>query len=147
MAADISGKAVVWGINNVTYTGGIVSGTNAADAQSLRLTRDSSKAEVADRTGATVTQIYYNFKKTLSATVVPVHASAITGAQASLDAWMPKAGTAITLADSAAAFIDGVNSGVFNVTSATANQTNDGHTTVDLEAEQYEDNDVTTTVS
>lgn len=143
MAHSQRGLAIVWGAQGVTFTAGIVSGTNGAKTQSLRVVRSSDKAEVMNDQGEVVGQVYFNGKKTLSISVIPSHASAISSAQSSLDAHLIAPGTKVTVADDQGTTVDGD----YNLISATANRTNNGVAVVDVELEKYDANDVTTSVS
>lgn len=143
MAATLKGLAVVYGVAGVTMTAGIVSATNGAQTQSLRLVRNSDKVEIKNDAGEVVGQVFVNGKKTLSLTVVPSHASAISSAQGSMDAYNIAAGTKITVVDAAGTVVDGD----YNLISSTQNRTNDGVATLDLEMEKYDANDVTGTIT
>ena len=143
MAATLRGLAVVWGAQGITFTAGIVSSTNGAATQSLKVARGSDKAEIKNDQGEVVGQVFFNGKKTLSITVIPSHASSITSAQSSADAYLIAPGTKMTVVDAQGAIVDGD----YNLLSATGNRTNEGAMTVDLEMEKYDANDVTTTVS
>jgi len=142
--ATIKGKAVVWSIGGITFTAGIVSGSNPEFVQSARFNRGSEKTEIKDDGGVIRTQVFHGFKKTLSITVVPSGASTIANAQASADAHTPAPGTTITVVDAAGTVIDAS----YNLISATQNRSVDGVATVDLELEQGdESNDLTVAVS
>lgn len=145
MAATIKGRAVLWSIGGVTFTAGIVSGTNASFPQSLRVTRGSNKTEVIDDGGVIRTQVFHGFKKTLSISVIPCDdAAVLADANSSADAHMPAPGTKITVADASGTIIDAS----YNLISATQNRSVDGVASVDLELEQGDEgNDLTTTAA
>ena len=137
------GLAVVYGVDGITFTAGIVSATNGAQTQSLRVVRSSDKVEIKNDLGDVVGQIFSNGKKTLSITVIPSHATVKATAQSSYDAHLIPPGTTVTIADANGAVIDDD----YNLLSATGNMTNDGVATIDLELESYDDNDVTVATS
>ena len=131
MAAIIKGTGVVWSVGAIVFTAGIVSGTNAAYTQSARMARTSEKTEVKDNGGVIKAVAFHGFKKTLSLTVVPAHATTLAGAVTSLDAWNPPPGTLVTLTDDQGTLLDDN----YNVISSSQSRTVDGVVTVDLELE------------
>ena len=141
MAATQSGQAIVWGVGGIATTVGIVSGTTKANFQTANYAKDSDKAYIANEDGDTVGRVDYNFKKTLRLTVVPNGTLDISDALTSLDAWTPTPGTKVTITDSKGD-IDATWAGVWLLNSATQNRTNTGAVTVDLELEQFVDNNV-----
>lgn len=143
MSATLKGLAVVWGAQGITFTAGIVSATNGAQTQSLRVVRDSGKAYIKNDQGETVGRVDFDGKKTLSISVVPSHASSLSSAQTSMDAYLIAPGTKITVVDAQGAVVDGD----YLLNSATGNRTNEGTAVVDLEMEKFDANDITTTVS
>lgn len=134
MAETQRGRAVVWSIGGITYTGGIVSSTADRFIQSVRVSRQSEKANIKDDGGTIRTQIFHGFTKTLSLTVVPAATSGANteaNAQASADSHCPAPGTVVAIADDSGTIIDDN----YNVISATQNRTVDGVATIDLELE------------
>jgi len=139
MAATVKGKAIVWGVAGITLTAGIVSGTNGAENQSADFTRSSEKVEIANGDGETVTQVFYNLKKSLTLNIVPSHASVAATAATSADAWMPAPGTLVTVVDANGTIIDGD----YNCISAKQTRSNTGAASGTVELEKYEANNVT----
>jgi hypothetical protein len=107
MAATMSGKAVVFSIGGITYTAGLVTGTNAGFIQSQSFGRTADKVDVKNQDGAVAAQCFSGFKKTISHDIIPAHASTIAGAKASLEAHMLKPGTLMTIVDADGTTIDG----------------------------------------
>lgn len=141
--ATIKGKALVWSVNGISFTAGIVTATAGSAAfQSSRIVRSSDTAEVKDSNGEVVSKVFFNPKKTFTVTAVPT-ATSIANAQASGDAWLPAPGTLITAVDSDGTIVDGD----YNVLTATQTRTNDGAMAVELELEKFDNNNVTTTAS
>ena len=147
-----NGVAIVWGNEGLTFTGGVArTESTHFDTQSIRVTRGSDNVEVADRQGEIRADVYYNFKRNMSLTVVPSGTTS-TLAATSLAIWMPRAGSAVTMT-STGAFLDTPPDGVatmvaptvWNIASSVANQSNTGVTTVDLELKQGEVNNVAVT--
>ena len=130
----------------MTLVGAALAATDSGLAQSAKVTLDSNVGDVVDRTGQTVGKVFYNRKKTVSLTVIPA-GTTVALAQAAAVAWMPLPGTAVTVTEAAPTIFGGVQSGKFNCISSTANQTNDGAATVDIELEQFEDADVSLAIS
>lgn len=148
--ATVRGTAVVWGSNNVTMTGAVISATHSSLRQSIDVTRDSSKVDVQDYQGDTKACVFHDFKKRVTINVIPT-GTTLAAAASSLDAYMPKAGEAITLVPSGVTltgtFLNGINSGAYNVLSSRIAQTNTSVSIVTIECEQYEANDVTLAVT
>ncbi len=142
MAEVIKGTGVRWGVGGVTFTAGIVSGTNAMHMQNFDFDRTTDKAELKDANGEVIGVVFYNGKRILRITVVPTGAS-ITAANSSVDAYMIAPGTKITIADSEGASIDGD----YNLISSKMRGSNADFTMVDLELEDFDANDVTATIS
>ena len=143
MAEVVKGLGIRWGAAGVTFTAGIVSSSNGQQVQSIDLERTSDKGEIKDSNGEVVGQVYYNGKKTLRITVVPSHATTISGAQSSVDAHLIAPGTKITIVDGEGTILDGD----YNLLSAKARLSNTDATMVDVEMEKYDANDVTATIS
>lgn len=137
----IKGKGVVWGSNGTTFTAGIVEATNAGVKESLRIVRDSDKFDFVDNIGDRIGQVFYNLKKTISATIVP-YGTSTSQAQSSVAAWMLAPGTKITI-------VDGDRSATesYNCVSVTLNRTQTGLAMLDIEAELSEANDITGVIS
>jgi hypothetical protein len=144
MSAVIKGSGVVWSTGGITFTAGIVSSTNASLPQSASFQRTSEKTEIKDNGGIIRTQVFHGFKKSISITVVPSHASTVSGARSSMDAHCLTPGTTITVVDDSGTLLDAS----YNLISSRQNRSVDGVATVDLELEQGdESNDLTTAVS
>jgi hypothetical protein len=149
MAASIKGTAVFWSTGAITFTAGIVSSSNASMVQSATIERTSDVARIKSTDGTVRTVVFSGLTRNLRITVVPCGAtppttSTIADAKTSAEAYIPKAGTLITVADDAGSVIDGN----YNCISATQNRTVDGVVTVDLVLEgSDESTDITTLVS
>jgi hypothetical protein len=143
MAVKNTGLAVVWGIKGVTFTAGIVSSSNGAQTQSLRLVRTADKTDIKNDQGEVVGHVFANGRKTLSITVVPSHATVIATAQTSVDAHLIAPGTKVTVVDSQGAVVDDD----YNCLTATLNATNEGAQTVDLELEAFDAYDTTVAIT
>lgn len=135
MAEVQKGFGVVWGTGTLTVTGGILSGTTTAAVQTITLTRNSEKTNIKTIGGEVAAQVFHGFMKTASVTVIP-SGTTIALAATSSDSWMPKPGTAVTLADSYGTLLDDN----WNVISARQGRTVDGAATVDLELEAGDEN-------
>jgi hypothetical protein len=142
MAETIKGVGIVWGVNGISLTAGIVSGTTLAKTQSFNFDRSADKAEIRDGDGEVCGQAFYNAKRTLSLTVVPTGTS-LANAVTSADAWTPAPGTLITIVDADGAIVDGN----YNLISAKLRGSNTEARMADIELERYEANDVTATIS
>jgi len=139
------GLGVVFGVDNVTITGAIVSATTGALLQSLDQVRGAEVAYAKDYIGNTRSAVFFDPNRKLSISVIPSGTS-VAAALASLDAWVPASGGTATIAADGA-FIDGANGGKYNILSARAAETNTGIAVVTLELEAFEANDVTLLVA
>jgi hypothetical protein len=143
MSAIVKGRGVMWSIGGVTFTAGIVSGTNTSLPQSVSFKRMSEKTEVLNINGSAVSEIFHGFKKTSSMTIVPSGTS-IALASTSMDAYHLAAGMKITVADAVGTILDGN----YILLSATQNRTIDGVATIDIELENGDEGvDYSTTVT
>ena len=146
MAAVQKGRAVIWGCNGITFVGGIVEADDAADKQSMSYTKDSDKAYIPDGNGDTAGRVDYNHKKTITITVIPNGGTVLADAQAALSAYMPDAGTVVEITDSDGdagdEHQDGDDHSWWLVNRATQNRSNTGPTTIELELEQFKENNV-----
>lgn len=146
MAATIKGLGIVWAVNGITMTAGIVSSTAGQAVQSLTYSRTSDKVEIKNDLGEVVGEVYYNGKRELRLTVIP---SAVTGtntianAVSSLDSHLIAAGTKITIADSSGTVMDGD----YNLDSCEMRGDNSSPRMVDIVMHKFDANDVTTTIS
>lgn len=130
MSALIKGNGIIWSVGGITFTAGIVSATNAAFQQSQRMSRSSEKSEIKGTDGEIKAQVFHGFRKQLSIQVAPNHATTLTGARASAEAWMPKPGTKITVADSGGEFAIAADN--YNCLSADQARTVDAVGLIDL---------------
>src|SRR6185369_852223 len=105
------GLGVVFGVDNMTFTGAIVSATTGMLLQSLDQMRDTEVAYAKDYIGNTRTAVFFDPKRKLSISVIP-SGTTLALALASLDAWVPAGGVTATIAADGA-FIDGANSGKY----------------------------------
>lgn len=143
-----SGLAVVWAVEGVTMTAGIVSATNAQKIQSLSCVRDTEKVYVKSDLGETVGRIDVDGKVTLTLSVIPCHATAPllkATATTSFYAHLIAPGTKVTVAD--AQSLTSPFEGDFKLNRCTGNKTNTGVAVVELELEKYTDNDITVSVA
>lgn len=147
MSANMKGLGARWGCNGITFTAGIVSTDNGQQVQSLNINRTSDSQEGRNGIGECVGKVFYNGKKEVTITVLPSHPTTIAGGTASLDAHMIPPGTTVTILDAEGASIDNLFGGRFNLISARQNLSNTNYAMVDLDLEQYTDNDVTTAVT
>lgn len=143
MAATVKGLAIVWAVNGITFTAGIVSATTGAETQSLNLVRSSNRVDIMNDIGETVGEVYVNGKKEITVKAVPSHASAISSAQTSADAWTPAPGTKMTIADAEGTIIDGD----YNLDEATLDADNQSPRTVTIKMHKFDANDVTATIT
>jgi hypothetical protein len=148
MAADIKGTAVYWSMGGITFTAGIVSGSNPSMPQSLRFGRSSENTKIKDNNGDLKTIVYHGPMKTLSITVIPSSTS-IAGAVASAEAHMIAPGTKVTVADASTSASDTGQIVETNwiLVSATQNRTVDGVVTIDLELENATQADLSTSAA
>jgi len=146
MAATLKGKAAVWGVQGLTFSGVVISATTGK-IQSLDFTKDSDVVQLEDEQGEVVGESFFNAKHVINITVIPIDATAIATAQTNLDAMIPAPGTTITIADTTSTVTDGTNSGKFSVLSTKLGKTNKGYATIDMQIRQYVANDVTTAIS
>lgn len=129
------GRAVVFDVDGITFTAGIVSTATGHLNQSARFARAGDVARVRDGEGDEVNQTFYNRKKTLTITVIPaalVAGNTFANANTFGDNCTPKPGTTITVADADGTLIDAS----YNLISATQNRTNTDAMAIDLELEQ-----------
>lgn len=131
MSAVLKGMGIVWSEGGITFTAGIVSATNLSLPQSANFSRTSEKTDIKGNGGTVLGQVYHGFKKVLSLTVIPCHASTVAGAITSKDAHVLKPGTTITVADASGTLMDDS----YNLLSSREGRTVDGVCTVDLEME------------
>lgn len=144
MSAILKGLGIVWSEGGITFTAGIVSATNLSLPQSANFSRTSEKTDIKGNGGTVLGQVFHGFKKVFAVTVIPYHASTISGAVTSKDAHVLKPGTTITVADASGTLIDGS----YNLLSAREGRTVDGVSTVDLEMEASDESvDFTTAVT
>jgi hypothetical protein len=131
MSAVLKGMGIVWSEGGITFTAGIVSATNLSLPQSANFSRTSEKTDIKGNGGTVLGQVFHGFKKVLSITVIPYHATTIAGAITSKDAHVLKPGTTITVADASGTLMDDS----YNLLSSREGRTVDGVVTVDLEME------------
>jgi hypothetical protein len=142
MAEIQKGLGIVWGVDGITLTAGIVSATTAAKFQSFNFDRSADTAEIKNGDGEVAGKVFYNAKRTLSITVIP-SAATLAGAPTSADGWLPAPGTKITVADADGTVIDGD----FTLLSAKLRGTNTEARMADIELEKFDANDVSTTIA
>lgn len=142
MSATINGRAVLWSTGGITFTAGIVSASNPGMAQSSTFQRTSEKTEIKDDGGTIRTQVFHGFRKTLSITVIPYHASDLSNAADAHDAYLLAPGTKITVVDGA-----GNIAGDYNLLSSRQGRSVDGVATIDLELEQGDEGQDLTTAT
>lgn len=140
--ATLKGSAVVFGAENLTITGVIANANALAYTQSLRHVRDSDVVNVANASGDDASQVFYNLKRKVSISVIPYHGTTTSGARANLASWMPGAGGTLTV-------VDGIGNADddYNIMSCSEGRTNTGITTVDLELESRDANDITAAIT
>jgi hypothetical protein len=146
MAEVVKGVGLVWGVNGITCTAGIVVGTSGQAVQSMTYSRTSDKYELKDGDGEVIGEVYYNHKREIRLTIIPRAVSGtntIANAEASADAHTPSAGTMVTIADANGTSIDGD----WNVDSAELRGENTGPRMVDITMHKFDANSVTTTIS
>ena len=143
--ATLKGKAVVWGVDGVTFTGFDAS-EPTGETSSLNFQRASDMKEIKDDIGNTVGAVFFNAQNTLRIDVVPSAAS-IAAAKSNMDKFLPVPGTVITVIDADSTKTDGTNSGKYLYISGELRRTPDGEAVISMELKQWVDNDVTTTVS
>jgi hypothetical protein len=143
MAADIKGTAIVWAMGGVTFTAGIVSGTNASMPQSLRHSRSAENTKIKDTAGDVKTIVYHGPMKSISISVVP-SASSIAAAVTSKEAHIIAIGTKVTVADASGTC---AIEGNWIVSGVTENRSVDGVVTIDLELENSSADDLSTSAS
>lgn len=143
------GYAAVTGVDGITFTAGIVSGTHAAKNQSAEHTRDSSRAYLRDGAGDTAGVYFHDAKQVINITVIPGHGSppttpgTIADARTSLSAWRVAPGTLVTIADGDGTIIDGD----YNLLSSKERRTNTDYVMLDLELEKFDANNATAPTS
>lgn len=130
MSAIVKGKGLVWSVGALVFTAGVVSGTDAAAQQSQRLERTSEKAELKDVGGTIIGQVFHGFKKTLTLTISPYHATTQAGAYASANNWFLQPGTLVTITNAAGDFAAAADN--YNVISASQPRVVDGLAMIDL---------------
>jgi len=144
MAELVKGLGVRWGVNGIAYTGGIVSATTAAKIQSMNTDRTSEKKDITNESGETVGQVFYNAKRSVTITVVPVGSSTVGSglgeAGTSADAHMPAPGTKLDVTDSKGTIIDDS----YNILSAKMRLSNTDVAMIDIELESFDANEVAT---
>lgn len=143
MAATVKGIGIRWAAGGITMTAGIVSSSNAQEVQSLTISRTADKVEIKNDIGEVVGEVYYNGRKELRLTVIPTHATTVTGAQSSVDAHLIAAGTKITVVDGEGTVIDGD----YNLDSAEGRGDNNSAFMVDIVMHKFDANDVTATIT
>jgi hypothetical protein len=144
MSAEIQkGKAVIWSIGTLVFTGGIASVTAKFLPQKFDFNRSSQKTEIKGLDGGTQAVVFSDFKKSISITVVP-SSTTLTLAKASGDLWLPKPGTSVTITDTEST----LTGATYNVNSSKQGRTVDGVVTADLELETSDDGyDITTLIA
>lgn len=141
------GRAVVFDVDGITFTAGIVSANTAHFNQSARLERNGDVARIRNGEGNEAAHVFYNRKKTLTVTVIPCSLSGtntIANAIASADGFTAQPGTAVTVVDADGSIIDAT----YNLISATQSRTNTDAASIDLTLEQSDEGiDLTAAVS
>lgn len=138
--ATIKGKGIVWSVNGITMTAGIVTATGSTGAlQSMRLIRSADNAEVKNSDGETVVKVFFNHKKTVTIGVVPT-GTTVALAQAAGDGWVPASGLLVTMVDADGTIADDN----YNVLQSSQNRTNDGVMSGEVELEAFDANEVAT---
>lgn len=130
----------------MTFLAGIVSGTNKGYNQSASVMRDADHKYVKDASGDSVVDFITNRKRTVSITVVPYHATTMSGARTSTAAYRLAPGTQVKITDTLSEAFGVASPGTaYLLVSSKEGRTNDGFVTIDLELTNRDDNDVTTT--
>lgn len=137
------GKAVVWGVDGVTFTG---FGSVTAESNSMDFERSADQKEIPDDIGNTVGLVLYNSKNTFRMTVTP-SAATIAAAKTNMDGFTPVPGTIITVADADSTITDGTQTGKYILLSAKLNRAQNSEATVDMELVQWVDNDVAVAIT
>jgi len=148
MSAVIKGLGVMWSVQDVTFTAGIVSTNNDQLFQSLRFSRSADNVSLKTFEGTIVGKVFSGFKRSLSITVIPVSSVNQAGAITSSNAHQLKPGTTITVLDASSDSI-GVSPGVsYNLISSRNTRSVDGVSMVEMELQQGDEGtDITTAVS
>jgi hypothetical protein len=139
--STLKGIGAVWGVGGVTFSGVVISGS-VAKQQSFSFERSASNAKLANESGDTVGESYYDQLHTVRASMIPVGA-AISNARTSLDTCLPSPGTKITLVDTEST----VSPANYVVDRATNSRTNTGFASIDLEMHKPGDTDIATTIT
>jgi len=146
MSVSIKGTGIFWSIGGVTFTAGIVTGTNGGFFQSVDYSRTGEKTEVKDDGGTIKAVAFHGKKKVLRATIVP-NGTTLANAAASAEAHIPTVGTTITVAESVSAGSITMEAS-YNLTSVSQKRVVDNVVTVDVEMEGSDEGvNITTDVS
>jgi len=145
MSAVIKGLGVMWSVQDVTFTAGIVSGSNDQLFQSLRFSRSADKTNLKTFEGTVVGQVFSGFKRSLSLTVIPVSAVSQAGAITSANAHQLKPGTTIKVVDASSDSIGGASGVEYNLISSRQSRTVDGVATIEMELQQGDEGTSITT--
>ena len=148
MSAVIKGLGVMWSVQDVTFTAGIVSASNDQLFQSLRFARSSDKVNLKTFEGTVVGQVFSGFKRSLSITVIPVSAVDQAGAITSSNAHQLKPGTTITVVDASSDSIGGAGGVSYNLINSRNTRSVDGVSMIEMELQQGDEGtSITTAVS
>jgi len=135
----IRGTGIIFGHSGHTFSGGVVS--TGMQFGAMDFTRDCKVLDIPNSQAETIGKVFWDFKKTLRCTMVPSGTSR-SAAVAAMAAGVVKAGVSVTVVST-----DGVIAGTYNLLSAKMSRPPDGLVALDVEMENYDDYDVTTTIT
>lgn len=150
----LRGIAVITGAAGLTFTAGIVSATSPGHNQSISHSREADHHYVKNGSGDSVADYITDRRQMLTISVVPYHATTISGARTCNDEYKLQPGTKVTVVDADGASIDGAPTGSptpgntsvgdYLLMSVKDNRPNDGNNVLDLELQRWDDNNLTT---
>lgn len=155
MASQVSttsAKAVVWGVDGITYSGITFDSTDTDPYlnQQAEVRRTASRKEIPDDIGDVVCHVFYKQQKTVSIDVIPT-GTTLAKALNNLNDLCAAPGTIITIADTDAdtdeSLFDGANSGKFILIESSVTRSNESEARIRMELVQDVDNDTAVAVS
>lgn len=151
MAVIKNGTGLVWGSDNLTFTGVVINSGTTGHVQSYDFRRESDMEELRDGDGNVIGAAFYNDSKTLTVTCIPadVATPTIAGAEDNMNAMIVQPGTVVTVVDAenGTGAIETSNSGKYVLLDIGINRTNRSMATVSMTIKQWVDNDVAVAIS
>jgi len=141
MAETVLGTVgVVWGLGTEATGTGI----GAFQPQSSDFSRDADSVQVRNGKGATIGEVFYDQRKTLTLDVIPTGTNISTAGDAMI---IPAPGTIVTVSDSIDDDVDATHGGKYILVRARKARSNTDVAKLTFELKQYVENDVAAVVA